>query len=321
MLRRSALSHWLYPVVVVATVSLLLLTPIGFGSTEFAHVFENACHAPLFAVVAMGLALWLQRCNWPRRTFGQYLCALFLAVLLGGGGEIAQSFTGSRDAEWVDVGNDFLGAMAGLCLYALYDRRQVLGPRAKRTLCVSILMVAILVALPIGLTSLAYWQRWRQLPQLVSWSSSAGFHFVTANSAVLHVEALPRPSGAGGNLAMHVSPLREGRWAGISIEEPWPDWSQYSRLAVEVVNPNEIPVAVILRVNDRDHNNTYDDRFNRRFDIAALTRTTLTISLVEVQAAPKLRQLDLKKIALVVLFQDAERGALPFYVGNVSLIR
>jgi hypothetical protein len=138
---------------------------------------------------------------------------------------------------------------------------------------------------------------------------------------VLHVTALPRTNGAEGNLAMHVSPLHESRWVGISIEEPWPDWSQYSKLAIEVVNPNDAPVSLSLRIDDRQHNHKYEDRFNRRFDVAPLVHTTLAIPLVDVQAAPKLRQLDLTQVALVILFQDADLSALPIYICDVRLVR
>jgi len=275
---------------------------------------------PLFALVAAGLLVWLRMLNRPSLLFRQYLTALILAVALGAGGEILQAFA-ERDAEWVDLLNDLLGAMAGLSIYALYDRRRLLSQTMECALWMVVVAAVVVVVFPIGQTGFMYWQRWQQLPQLVSWNSSAGYHFVTANSAQLHVEGLPRWSGKVDEIAMRVSPIEKGRWVGISIDEPWPDWSLYSHLAIEVVNPNDSLLSLWLRVDDRMHNNTYDDRFTRRFDIAALTRTTLTVPLVEVRTALKLRQFDLKQVAVIILFQDAELGALPLYVCGVRLIR
>jgi hypothetical protein len=181
--------------------------------------------------------------------------------------------------------------------------------------------VVAMIVFPIGLTGFMYWERWQQLPQLVSWHSSSAYHFVASESAEMHVAKLSRWSAAGDEVAMQVVPLHESRWPGISINEPWPDWSQYSQLAIEIINPNDAPLALSVRIDDRLHTNQYDDRFTRQYAVVPQTRTTLFVSLADVQASPRLRQLDLTQIAVVILFQDANLGALPFYVCGVRLVR
>jgi hypothetical protein len=320
MLRRPIWQLWLLPVIGVAAVLLLLLAPIGFGSSEFSRAAENFCHAPLFALVAIGCLIWLRNCHWPTSLVGQYLAALLFAVLLGAIGEIAQSFTVTRDAEWFDLGNDFLGAGTGLCIYRLYDRQHPLRTKPWVAVCCVFVLTVLLVA-PLGQTAFMYWQRWRQLPELATWGSPAGYHFVKPGSAALRVARLPLWSSGSNEIALEVRPLPEDRWVGTTIDEPWPDWSDYSQLVIDVVNPNDVPLSLIIRVHDRAHNNEYADRFNRRFEIAPRQRVTLSTALTDVRAAPKSRQLDLTHIAGIVIFQDAQRGASSFYICSVRLAR
>ncbi len=60
--------------------------------------------------------------------------------------------------------------------------------------------------------------------------------------------------------ALYITPGNNSRWAGITLEEPWPDWSTYQKLELTVVNPNDSPLELILRIDDRKHNQEYDDR-------------------------------------------------------------
>jgi uncharacterized protein YfiM (DUF2279 family) len=310
---------WLAPLIGVGLVLLVLVAPIGLGSTAFSRALENAAHAPLFALIAVALLIWLRHLNWPPASVRQYLLALAGAVALGGFGEIAQSFTASRHAEWIDLVNDLLGAAAGLSLYALYDKRLVLNAVLRRALLFVVVVALLAVAAPVARLSFMYWQRWQQLPALATWESQAGHHFVISDSAELKVIATPLCANA--SAALQVSPLGTSRWVGATIDEPWPDWSSYSQLAIEVANPNDKPLDVVLRINDGAHTNEFDDRFNRSFAVAPHARATLQVPLSEVQAAPKTRQLDLKNVTRLVLFQDAERDAQTMYVCGVRLIR
>jgi hypothetical protein len=311
----------LFPVVGVAFVLLLLLAPIGFGSSEFEKTTENFCHGPLFGFVAVVLLIWFGNFRWSSSVSRRYLSALLVAVLLGGLGELAQSFTPSRDAEWIDVGNDLLGAIAGLGIYALYIKTHPWSAKVRAALYLVTFAAVVMLVLPLGETGFTYWQRWRQLPELATWSSSLGHHFVKPDGSTLSVTRLRQCSGASNELALDIRPLFHGRWVGLAIEEPWPDWGDYSQLAVDVVNPNDAPLRLSIRVHDRLHNYQFDDRFNRGFEVAARQRVTLSIPVAEIRAAPKSRQLDLKHVAGIIVFQDAELGAYPFYVCGVRLVR
>jgi hypothetical protein len=311
--------RWSLPFVGAAAVLILLIAPIGLGHTALGRTVENAFHAPMCALVAIGLLFWLRHVAALASIRAQYLCALLLSIALGAVGELAQALTDVRHAQWIDFGNDILGALAGLGAFSLLDKHRAVGAGVRwATLSVVIVAVTI-VLIPVAHIGFMYWQRWQQLPELITWRSQAGFHFITSTSADVRVVKLPLAFDAGEGQALLVSPLHESRWVGVAIEEAWPNWAGYSRLVIEVVNPNDHAVNLFLRVNDRAHNNQFDDRFNRAFVVAPRESAVFQVPLSDVQLGPKYRQIDLHAIAQVILFQDAELGAHAYYLRSMRL--
>ena len=106
---------------------------------------------------------------------------------------------------------------------------------------------------------------------------------------------------------------------GVTLEEPWPDWSRYRALVIDIVNPNDVEVLMTLRINDRQHNNRFADRFNRRLQLAPHQRSEIVIPLEEIARGPEQRAMDLSAIAKLMLFQDGRRGAQPIYLCGIRL--
>jgi uncharacterized protein YfiM (DUF2279 family) len=318
LMLRSSVNRWSVPVCAASLVLLALIAPIGFGGGAWSKALENAFHVPLFAAIAVGVLWWWHAKSRELHT-RHYLGAFLFAVALGAITEIAQSFTATRHPEWVDLLNDVCGAALGLSVFALFDSRKVILRSTRRTLKLTIVVTTIVLVTPLLQVGYLYWQQWRQLPNLVTWNSTAGYYSVTATSADLNVVELLR-WGKEGELAMQVTPLRDGRWASLLIEEPWADWSAYSQLAIDVVNPGKQPIELLVRINDQQHNNDFDDRFNKSYALAPLTRTTLQLPLSAVKSAPAKRQMDMRAISRVVLFQDADRAAYVLYVCAVRLV-
>jgi hypothetical protein len=311
--------RWTLPVIGAGAILLLLIAPIGLGTTALAHALENTLHAPLFALIAVGLLVWLRHVIPLTSLHAQYWVALLLSVALGALGELAQSFTSTRHAEWIDLANDLLGATAGLAAYCLIDKQHPAGARVRRAAALAVVISLAIAAAPVAHLGVMYWQRWRQLPELATWDSRAGYHFVTATSAALRVTKPPIAFAADGRMALLVSPRRESRWVGVSFVEPWPRWGSYARLSIEVMNPNASALDLFLRINDRAHNNQFEDRFNRPYVIAPRERVVLRVPLTEVQLGPQSRRIDLNEITQVILFQDAEQGAQAFYLYGIRL--
>lgn len=307
----------------LATVGVLalLLAPIGFGDAEWRQALENSGHAPMFAVLAALTAHWL-RAQHVRRidVKNAYSAAFAFAVALGGLGELLQGLTPTRDPEWMDLFNDALGAVAGLAAYALW--MESWPRRARRALFAAICAVLLAEGAQVATIAYSYWVRWSQFPELATFQTSAGHHFMRAEAAESGVAQLPaRWARTPGERCFYVSPVADGQWVGAGVKEPWPDWREYSRLSLDLVNPVAQPIALTLRIDDALHNHEYSDRYNRDLQVAAESRVALKVDLDAVRHAPASRPMDMSSIALVLLFQDRTLGAQPFYLCGVKLER
>ena len=320
---RFLLAHRLSsPWLGLAALYTLLLLPLDTGKTELAQTLSDACHGPLFALVAILSLKHLRKTTLVAEpSIRLYLKALLIAMLLGTLGEAAQYlFTTTRYAQANDVLTDTLGAIAGLSWFAQREPSLQSKPRIKTWLVTAATISIGLIALPVAHTGIFYFQRWQQLPALITLKSSAGYHFLHTGNSNAKLLNIPAPwYRTPHEIALLVSPHSESRWAGVTLEEPTPNWSSYSYLVVKLINPNEIPLELNLRIDDRKHNQEFNDRFNRKLSIPAQTRISVKISLSDIAQGPSTRQLDTHKISKLVLFEDLQLHRLPFYLCSMRL--
>jgi hypothetical protein len=129
-------------------------------------------------------------------------------------------------------------------------------------------------------------------------------YFILQQSAVFSPATLPEPwARKAGEQAMHVQ-LLDGPYPGLNFIEPAPDWTGHSAVAVDLTNPTRLPLQLVLRVHDAAHNNEHIDRFNRRFELPPRTRQVIRIPLKDVAAGPRTRELDLRKVAGMIIFRS-----------------
>jgi VanZ family protein len=301
---------------ILAAVAVLLLAPIGLGPREYAGTIQDLLHAPLFAVIAIALRGVLAQ-RLPRGP--AYLFSFAGAVAVGIASEVAQSFTASRHPELVDVAIDAAGAAGGLCWHAARDKTLRLSRRRKRGLRAVVALVAVLLFIPLARTGMHYLQlRW-QLPELATWRSTLGYHFAQGINAEIVTMVVPLQWSKTGEAALHVTPTGVGRYGGVGLDETWPDWSDYSGLEIELINPNSRDLELTLRVEDELHDNDYSDRYNRSFVVPAGQRMTMSVAIDDIRHAPAARQMEMDRIRRVVLFQDIQRGQLAHYVCKIRL--
>jgi len=305
----------------LATMLFLLLAPISLGRSELDRALEDSMHAPLFGIVAVITLMWLRNVK-PLPSFSrEYLRALTIAVVLGAFGEIAQSMTDTRHAEWRDLAYDLFGALAGLSVCALFDRRRHLRTRVRRKLTAMAAVSALVVATPVGAAVFHRWQMWYGLPELGTWHWDVEHRSIKPIGAEITNIGLSATAESNGcDVALNVSPDGAGRWVGVSLDEPWPDWGIYSFLQIQAVNPVGEPLRLIVRIEDEAHNGELDDRYNKEFEIPGNRGSTLRIPLVDVLSAPASRRMEMTRIARIVLFQDAAKGSQAFYLCGIRLI-
>ncbi len=301
----------------------LLLLPLDTGKTEFAKALTDALHGPLFAAVAIVSLQHLKGTPQYSSQFNLnlYVWAFLITIVLGIIGEIAQYlFTSTRYAELKDVMNDSFGAIAGLSLHARQDRKPQPGTSLRHLLLGLGLTAVTAVLTPVAWTSTFYIKRWSQTPELATFESDAGFHFLHAGNAEIRIAATPSTwSKDKDKAALYIIPGNRNRWAGITLEEPLPDWSQYKNFVIEIINPHNESLELNVRIDDRQHNQVFNDRFNRTLKINPQTRTLFKIPISEISSTPTMRRMDIQNITKLVLFTDTQRNSYGFYLCTLKL--
>lgn len=121
---RTALRRWLSGVPRASIGSTVLLVVIGvtFGlgfTAGIDHPYDKLVHGVFFALLTVSLSGFFG---------GRILPALALAVLIGGGGELAQALLPHREASLLDMAANLVGALSAASVMALLPSGAALLP-------------------------------------------------------------------------------------------------------------------------------------------------------------------------------------------------
>lgn len=320
--RRPAMGERAHRALRVAAI-LFFLSLVVFAKfhepTRFVHTLQKLAHPVTFGAVAL-LFLTLLRRQTPRR-FGFYAVAFVLTVLCGAGTEVAQAFV-HRDPSLLDVLRDALGASTALAGFATFapgaDARGRGGWRVMGAL-IAIVGFAIMVA-PISVSLAAYARRDLSFPTLLEACSPLDLYFVSGVGADVSVVPSTGPTTSACGRALQVT-FGSARYAGISLDEPYPDWRSAHTLVLDLRNSGEIDLSLVVRVHDHAHNHQFRDRFNREFTLRAHERFEIAIPIAEIEHVPADRLMNLSQIAGVIVFRDRGTMTGSFEVERILLRR
>jgi VanZ family protein len=287
--------------------------------TRFAHTLQKLAHPVTFGAIAL-LFLTLLRHQRPR-PFGTYVGAFALTVFCGAGTEVAQAFV-ARDPSLLDVLRDALGACTALTGFAtLVPGDDARGRGTWRVVgaLFAFLGFATMVA-PISISLAAYAHRDLGFPTLLKACSPLDRYFLSNGGADVNVvpskDRTTSPCGSVLRVQFGTAPT----YAGISLDEPYPDWRTARTLVLDLRNPGEFDLSLELRVHDRTHTYQFRDRFNREFTLPARERLEIAIPIAEIEHAPAGRLMDLSQIAGVMVFRDRATAAGSFEVERILLV-
>lgn len=305
--RRTALLGIL--IVTLPALALVVRLP---SHPQIFSVLNNAAHAPVFGALAIAFFCLLRR--FPALTRWRcYVAAFLLAIAVGGAIEIVQPLLG-RGAEIGDWLNDALGAAAGLALVAYLASK-------RRVFLVAALGLLAPVAWPVVNAASAYVSRACSFPVLFGGSTLSDHYFTHTRGVETAPARLPSAWARAGDPESLRVRIAGQSWPGVTLSEPQPDWRRYSRLVLDLTNPEPHPMTLTLRVHDRAHDNRTSDRFNRTFTMAAKQRSLLVVPLSEIASAPEGRAMDLSRVAGIILFGDgnARQMGREFYLTRIWL--
>jgi hypothetical protein len=301
-------------------IALLLATvfvPTLPGTAYWQRVLQDAGHGVVFAAVAIVLlAMWPPGPTAERRSSRDYGRALAVAVALSIGTEWLQVYLPARHVSVTDALRDAVGAVLGLAIVALAERRGAATNRYAATVVLAALVV--LAWEPLHCARI-YAERARSYPTLAPMGKLADAQFVAGRNATVSHATLPSPwRRAADGPALRLS-YQPGARSALELTEAAPDWRDHSVLALDVTNPADQPARFILRVLDRGHDWSHEDRLNLPVIIPAATRTTVRVSMAAIADAPARRAMDLSAIANVMLFATHPLPGDALYVSRIWL--
>ena len=296
----------LYLLILFVVAGLLLFVPLPIQPTYAGRTIENAGHTPLFFLVTLGVLIAMR--DHPRFQ-GVRLYAL--AGMIGAGtgflSEVIQKPL-ARDASWEDVAADAVGAVLALAVYALFDSRLKLRAWQRFGAVVVALSCVAIFLLPIVRMTRAYVHRNAQFPVLADFHSRIELYWTLSIGVNREIV----------DDALQVDLIAD-EFPGVSFHEPVPDWRKYRTLIIDLENPEAVPLHLGVRVHDRRHNYTFNDRFNRHYDLPAGERRTLRIALDDIRHGPRQRLMDMAHISDITLFRSGNAGSRRLRVYSLRL--
>lgn len=304
-----------YTLLIGILLAIVVLSP-GPGTGRAGAAVHDSAHAPGFACVTFVLLILLKRYRARPLALADYGTAFVLGAGLGLATEIVQRFMGG-DSSWLDLLSDAIGAAVACGVFASFDRRISIGMRVG--LATAAVAALVLHSVQFVRVGVAFAHREQDFPILFDAANRRAELFVVGRRSIVSYTILPaalakRPSEP--SLRVQLVP---GLFPGVAVEEPYPDWSRYTLLKLDLANPEERPFELQLRVHDQVHNWDSDDRFQEKVRLAPNARTIVTIPIEDIARAPRHRRMDTRSIADLRLYTDRRDAGRTFYVTRVWL--
>jgi len=221
------------------------------------------------------------------------LIVVLITLLLGVLVEIIQNGL-NRTPDVGDLYRNMLGASVAI-LFFLPNREFI--SRVALIALKGIVIILILIQLvPVGIALVDEQQARFDYPILADFQTPFQAGRWTGRTAFRVVNTIDRP----GNYALDVT-LTTAKYSGANLKYFPEKWEPYTWFEFSVYNPSMEPLTLICRIHDKDHNNEYNDRFNRSY-LFAHGWNSVQISLEEIREAPEGRQMDLTRICSVTIF-------------------
>jgi len=290
--------RWLAGVVVGICAAVAIWAPDPDRYQRSWVTLHDFLHVPGFAFIVGALLIGFDVPDEESRArrFGRLLGICFVAAVIGGGVELAQGVVGGSADSW-DVVRDG----GGIVVAALWSVAQWRGQRASTRWLLRCVALAIAVGFftPTLEAITDEMRARRQFPVLADFgarSELTRFTWSESSSAVLE-QADPID---GSRMILHLF-LLPGKYPGLSFEFFPRDWRGWGYFVLVCTNPGKELLPLTIRINDIEHNQEYDDRYNQTFMLTPGVNA-IRIPLADVESAPQTRKLDLGHVALVVAF-------------------
>ena len=294
--------------------TLFVLFFIGgpdYYSPRSYKAFWNIGHILFFALFPL---LFLFPARISNNYHIQSILALVITVVLGAIIELLQNgFHRIPDAN--DLFRNIIGVL--VCIFFLLPSRKTISKSVLLIMQSGTIALIGMQLFPVITAFVDEYIARRQFPELSGfetpfeiqrWSGGASFRI---DGKIKHT----------GKASMRVS-LNTKKYSGVGLRYFPKNWEGFSRFQFAVFNPSSEDISMTCRIHDKKHveqDQRFEDRFNRTFSIPYGWHT-VTISLKDIQHAPKNRHMNLNEILNVFFFTTSLPYQRVIYIDDVKLL-
>lgn len=300
--RFSFLPRYLLLILITACPLFFIGGP-DWVSAPWLRALWDLGHIAFFAVLIF-VAHFFVNLQRPRVWLLITLCVFLIGVAI----EWAQNFLG-RDACWQDVWRNLVGVWLGL----FWGQKPTLYVWRLRVLSLLLVMPNLW---PMGEALWLQFYTARQFPLLTSFENK--WDLERAHGRVF----LSKEQHADGESSLKVI-LDNEAYSGTGIHYLLGDWRDHEYLAMELFNPDLLPLNMVVRITDKQHDrgkHDYDDRFNMPIMLQT-GWNKIRIPLTDIAQAPRNRQLNMGEINRIDVFVSGFAPGRVFYWDYVRLER
>jgi VanZ family protein len=295
-------------ILAVAAFSLIAFVLLFNPETNSWTVKElfNYGHVLIFGLVAL-LIYWFIRSY--KISLNKQLAAWLITIALGFMVEVIQLGMKGRYFEFGDLLNDGIGALAFLVFFSEYEKRHT--ARIMRLISVVVILVA---GIPFYVALINECNYRQQFPVISSFES-----ILESSSWVMDNAEIKRSKehAAKGFYSGMVTFL-PGIYSTLCNEDLIEKWAGYRILAMDIYLPGEKGLKIVVRINDRKHNQNYNDRYNHRIGLEP-GWNHIRINLDDIEKSPANRLMDMSAIAKICIFASGLNGPRTVYLDNLRL--
>lgn len=291
----------------------LFFVPIPAGSLWLREALDSG-HVVVFSLISFVLYYQLSITKPFLNKTIIYFIVFVIAMSFGAIVEMLQGVT-QRETSLEDIYRNMIGILAGLCFVTGFDLKNKSYRRAI-ALCLLVGSCLIIMGLyPLIQMSGHYIDRAKAFPVITAFHEQWSSSFILFNNAEILKDSTIKGSK---NSRLYLIRFNQGRYPGVSVIEPEPDWSKYDDLRFTIFSRYEKSIELVLRVHDKKHNQEHADRFNKKLYLRQGINE-IEISLKDIKHGPINRELDLSNVAGIILFSNDVEDELELALGNIYL--
>jgi len=253
--------------------------------------FWDLGHIGLFALMTFLVlkdSVWLNTKN----KYYQLIFIIVFTIILGGFIEAIQLVIG-RTSEFIDIWRSIVGSLIAFVFFEKFSNKNKLIINIAKIFVISLFLIA---AWPLTKSITDEIQSKIDFPVIADFENPFEIEKWYGQSYI----KLDQEHVKHGNNSLQIELITK-KYSGTSINYFPNDWRNYSILKFNIYSNNTEPLILTCRINDQQHNNQFNDRFNKRVEVKK-GWNEISINLEEVVNAPVDRIMDIREIKNFAIF-------------------